>query len=253
MMAGNNDSPAVKPFVGKQKDDLLNTNARIALTKMGRKDWADHMEQVAQANGVPMYQIFTAISRESAFNPNAKAKGSSAAGLGQFTDSTAKQYHLTDKFNPFESIRATGEYLGDLQRAGLNPQEQQQAYMLGLGGFNKMKKGYNNVAGLKDLAGLNKKYNKDLSALGGEGYNLANVKASEDNQAQMTHNPDSPALALPTPQKRSMMTTNVLSRQKEILENQLKKSKNRTKQVSDFAQQMSGGGLTLEGLGALNG
>lgn len=51
-------------------------------------------------NGLPQGYLERTAYIESRGNPNAKNPNSSAGGLFQFIDSTAKQYGVTDKFNP---------------------------------------------------------------------------------------------------------------------------------------------------------
>jgi hypothetical protein len=50
---------------------------------------------------------------ESRFNPNAQNPNSSAAGLFQFTNGTAKQYGLSDKFDPAASTDAAARLAAD--------------------------------------------------------------------------------------------------------------------------------------------
>lgn len=50
---------------------------------------------------------------ESKYDPNAHAKGSSAAGMFQFTDGTAKRYGLTNRYDALKSAEATGQMATD--------------------------------------------------------------------------------------------------------------------------------------------
>ncbi len=58
--------------------------------------------------------IDSQISLESNYNPNARNSKSSATGISQFIDSTARKYRLYDRFDARESIRAQAEYMSDI-------------------------------------------------------------------------------------------------------------------------------------------
>lgn len=166
--------PEVKPLTGSDRDQLLNTNARVALEKLGRKDWADAIEKSAQMTGgkVQPYEIFTTISRESGFNPNARSKTSSATGLGQFVNKTAEGLGI-DPTDPQQSIYGIGKYLSAIKQGGISdPAEAQKAYMLGEQGYRNWKNGKPNVAGVKDINGLANKFNNDVGALSEGNYNI---------------------------------------------------------------------------------
>ena len=166
--------PEVKPLTGSDRDQLLNTNARVALEKLGRKDWADAIEKSAQMTGgkVQPYEIFTAVSRESGFNPNARSKTTSATGLGQFTKDTAQRFGI-DPTDPQQSIYGIGKYLSVIKQGGISdPAEAQKAYMLGEQGYRNWKNGKPNVAGVKDISGLANKFSNDVGALSEGNYNI---------------------------------------------------------------------------------
>ena len=46
-----------------------------------------------------IYVVLAIVRFESGFNPDAASRSGSAAGLGQFKDSTRKQYHISDVFD----------------------------------------------------------------------------------------------------------------------------------------------------------
>lgn len=82
---------------------------------------------------------------ESSGNPNARAGSSSAEGLFQFIDSTAKQYGLKDKFDPVASTDAAARLASDNARVlkkslGREPQawELYLAHQQGAGGASKL-------------------------------------------------------------------------------------------------------------------
>jgi hypothetical protein len=74
----------------------------------------DYATSVGQALGMPPGLLNWQIGQESGWNPFAQSSTSSAGGLGQFIDSTAKQYGLTDKTDGYASIAAAGTYMMDL-------------------------------------------------------------------------------------------------------------------------------------------
>jgi hypothetical protein len=82
---------------------------------------------------------------ESSLNPNAKNPNSSASGLFQFINSTARQYGLTNPFDPVASTDAAGRLAADNAK-GLrevlgrdpSPGELYLAHQQGLGGASKI-------------------------------------------------------------------------------------------------------------------
>jgi hypothetical protein len=82
---------------------------------------------------------------ESSLNPNAKNPNSSASGLFQFINSTARQYGLADPFDPVASTDAAGRLAADNAK-GLRgvlgrdptPGELYLAHQQGLGGASKI-------------------------------------------------------------------------------------------------------------------
>lgn len=172
-MANNNNISKLK---GANQANLLNLNAQRTLEKMGRGEWYQAMQEASQNTGgrVQPYEIFIAASRESNFNPKAKSKISTAAGLGQFVKDTAESVGLNNPYDPIQSIHAMGNYLGQLKKqiGTADPLATQQAYMLGGGGYKKAMRGDTSVKGYKDLQGLINKYKQDMSKLSEGSYDI---------------------------------------------------------------------------------
>lgn len=74
------------------------------------------ISQAAQKYGLPESFLERVAMIESKGNPNAKNKNSSAGGLYQFIDSTAKQYQLNNKFDPFQATDAMARLTKDNTR-----------------------------------------------------------------------------------------------------------------------------------------
>lgn len=95
----------------------------------------------ATAAGMNPQDFIRMAQIESSFNPNAGAKTSSAKGLFQFIDSTAKNYGLNNVYDPVESTRAAirlAKY--NIKATGAKDgAEMYMAHQWGSGGFNKMK------------------------------------------------------------------------------------------------------------------
>ena len=95
----------------------------------------------ATAAGMNPQDFIRMAQIESSFNPNAGAKSSSAKGLFQFIDSTAKAYGLNNVYDPVESTRAAIRLAKDNIKAtgAKDGAEMYMAHQWGSGGFNKMK------------------------------------------------------------------------------------------------------------------
>ena len=95
----------------------------------------------ATAAGMNPQDFIRMAQIESSFNPNAGAKSSSAKGLFQFIDSTAKAYGLNNVYDPVESTRAAIRLAKDNIKAtgAKDGAEMYMAHQWGGGGFNKMK------------------------------------------------------------------------------------------------------------------
>ena len=66
----------------------------------------DVIVEAAQRNGVDPAAMLKIAELESTFNPRAQNDRSSAGGLFQFTDQTARDYNLTDRFDPVQASDA---------------------------------------------------------------------------------------------------------------------------------------------------
>jgi len=98
-----------------------------------------------QQYGLPQGYLQRTAQIESGGNPNAQNPNSSAGGMFQFIDSTAKQYGLTNKFDPMASADAAArlarDNLGYLKQAlGREPSagELYLAHQQGAGGAAKL-------------------------------------------------------------------------------------------------------------------
>lgn len=71
------------------------------------------ISDAALKHGVDPNALLTIAGIESTFNPNAKNPGSTAGGLFQFIDSTARDYGLTNKFDAAQSADAGARLMKD--------------------------------------------------------------------------------------------------------------------------------------------
>lgn len=74
--------------------------------------YQDYATSVAQTYGIPSRLFLWQLNQESSWNPN--AVNGLATGIAQFMPQTAKQYGVTDTFNPYDSILGAGQYMSDL-------------------------------------------------------------------------------------------------------------------------------------------
>ena len=95
----------------------------------------------ATAAGMSPSDFIRMAEIESSFNPNAGSKKSSAKGLFQFTNGTAKTYGLKNVYDPLESTRAAIRLAKDNIKAtgARDGADIYMAHQWGSGGFNKMK------------------------------------------------------------------------------------------------------------------
>ena len=109
---------------------------------VSRSDAVTSLNTAADRYGIPQQYMENAARVESGCNPNAKAKGSSAGGLGQFINSTWASYgYGADKFDPDANAdamaRLTQHDVSSLQRSlGRSPtfEEAYLAHQQGIGG-----------------------------------------------------------------------------------------------------------------------
>ncbi|MEL6088456.1 transglycosylase SLT domain-containing protein [Bartonella schoenbuchensis] len=71
------------------------------------------ISQAAQRYDLPESFLKRVAMIESGGDPNARNKNSSAGGLYQFLDSTARQYKLDNKFDPLQAIDAMARFTKD--------------------------------------------------------------------------------------------------------------------------------------------
>lgn len=110
-----------------------------------RADVEDAIAQASAKYGVPIEAMRAQAQLESGGNPSAQNPSSSAGGLYQFIDSTAKQYGLANKYDPYQSADAAGRLMRDnynglsnaLGRAPTSG-ELYLAHQQGLGGATKL-------------------------------------------------------------------------------------------------------------------
>lgn len=76
-------------------------------------DLASLFAQTEQKYNLPSGYLSRTAQIESSSNPRAKNPNSSAAGLFQFIDSTARQYGLTDPYDPIAATDAAGRLARD--------------------------------------------------------------------------------------------------------------------------------------------
>ncbi|WP_102830639.1 transglycosylase SLT domain-containing protein [Bartonella bovis] len=91
------------------------------------------ISQAAQRYDLPESFLKRVAMIESGGDPNARNKNSSAGGLYQFLDSTARQYKLDNKFDPLQSIdamaRLTKDNIRYLQTALGRPPSEAELYL----------------------------------------------------------------------------------------------------------------------------
>lgn len=120
----------------------------------------DAIARAAARYGMPVNSMRTLAQIESGGRANASNPNSSAGGLYQFIDSTAKQYGLKDKFDPYQSADAAARlmrdnYNGLSQVLGRAPTtgELYLAHQQGLGGAKRLLSNPNAPA--SSLVGMN--------------------------------------------------------------------------------------------------
>lgn len=72
-------------------------------------DYKAYAVAAAKREGIPVNMFLWQIGKESAWNPNAQNANSTAGGIAQFVDGTAKEFGI-NKFNPYQSIDAAAKY-----------------------------------------------------------------------------------------------------------------------------------------------
>jgi hypothetical protein len=80
---------------------------------MSRTDLCSTMVSVARANGLPAPFFANLIWQESAFDSRSVSRAG-AQGIAQFMPETAKEYGLTNPFDPIHALNAAGKFLNKL-------------------------------------------------------------------------------------------------------------------------------------------
>lgn len=121
-------------------DDDTDYNAAVA-----SGDIRNVFAVLEKENGLPAGYLAKTAKVESGMNPNAQNPRSSAGGLFQFINSTAKRYGLTDKMDPVASSLAAAQLAGDnkdylASKIGRDPTDVElyAAHQQGAGGAAKI-------------------------------------------------------------------------------------------------------------------
>jgi hypothetical protein len=111
----------------------------------GSNPFSDLFASTEQQYGLPAGYLERTARVESSFNPNAKNPNSSAGGLFQFIDGTAKQYGLSNRYDPVQATDAAARLARDnaqilKQALGRDPTpgELYLAHQQGAGGAVKL-------------------------------------------------------------------------------------------------------------------
>lgn len=119
--------------------------AQSAMKPMSSSEYGDIFARKEAELGLPPGYLQRTAAVESSMNPNAKNPNSSAGGLFQFIDSTAKQYGLANKFDPVAATDAAARLAADNKKIlasalGREPTagELYLAHQQGAGGAAKM-------------------------------------------------------------------------------------------------------------------
>lgn len=108
------NQPAV-PQAMEQKPDAIDFVGQAFASQQPQSPYATQQNQLEEQHGLPKGYLSNTARIESGNNPNAKNPKSSASGLYQFTEGTAKQYGLTDPFDPVASTDAMVRFTKDNQ------------------------------------------------------------------------------------------------------------------------------------------
>lgn len=113
----------------------------VRVTRFVPVDRASNYEELiveqARLNGVRPALVRAVVQVESAFDPNARSR-KGALGLMQLMPATARQFGVTNPFNPNENVRAGVAYLRQLlDRYGNNEELALAAYNAGPGAVAK--------------------------------------------------------------------------------------------------------------------
>ncbi|WP_442864637.1 transglycosylase SLT domain-containing protein [Agrobacterium sp. LMR679] len=100
----------IKISGGGYKESETSNGVRV---KVPPAELRTMIADAAVRNGVDPHALTEVAGIESSFNPYARNKNSSAGGLFQFVDGTAKQYGLRDRFDPAQASDAAARLMRD--------------------------------------------------------------------------------------------------------------------------------------------
>ncbi|WP_216825753.1 transglycosylase SLT domain-containing protein [Ruegeria sp. EL01] len=127
------------------EEQEIGDDAMAAIGKPEAMSTQGFFGSLEQQHGLPEGYLARTAQIESGGDPNAQNPNSSAGGMFQFIDSTAKQYGLTDKTDPQASARAAAQLAADnaahlRQALGREPTaaELYLAHQQGAGGAAKL-------------------------------------------------------------------------------------------------------------------
>lgn len=154
-----------------------------------------YINAAAQKWGVEPGDIRAIIMQESGGDPNARAKGSTATGLGQFTIGTATDlgYKPEDRLDPEKAIDMIANYHSkNLKRFGGSKAKALYAYNQGPGAAEKAFSGSGspNAAGLKYMNSANFKGIVDPNEIANPVAQLPTARAPLKGGALLTAKPD---------------------------------------------------------------
>lgn len=145
LLGGGTAQPGGFSILGAAPQPEPNSPQGIANDTMAALGKGPDFAALEQQYGLPQGYLQRTAQIESGGNPNAQNPNSSAGGMFQFIDSTAKQYGLENKFDPMASADAAArlarDNLGYLKQAlGREPSagELYLAHQQGAGGAAKL-------------------------------------------------------------------------------------------------------------------
>lgn len=117
-MGGLEGAMAPMPSGGALYDSLGQgqTLELSALSKRSPSQFSDLFQSTSEKYGLPQNYLSRTAQLESSGNPHAASPLSSAKGLFQFTNGTAKQYGLSNPFDATASTNAAGQLAADNAR-----------------------------------------------------------------------------------------------------------------------------------------
>lgn len=154
------------------------------------KNLERYFNELESKFNLPNGTLKSVASIESNFNPNAKAKGSSAKGMFQFTDATAKDYGLTNPFDPYASADAAAKYISNnAKRYGGDIGKAVLAYHAGPGEVDKHGTNTNNMSKYVNRNYL-REFNNRFKKFSGKSENENNEINSSSNEVYANNSSD---------------------------------------------------------------